>query len=252
MKSGSKKRGITPKGFAREATRLLRKHRDPAHAEGVGRYFKEAIHAYGVRTPILMKIEKDLYRRTEGKWTAAEAVELCEILLPKKYIEEKGLPLVTLQRFAEQLEPGFVRTAEKWLASNYVDSWATVDTLAPYTLGSVIDRHPEVIPRIMKWTASRNRWLRRAAAVSFVVLARRGKCLDSAYEIAERLLHDKKDDLVHKANGWMLREAGDSDMKRLERFLLKHGPAIPRTTLRYAIEHFPEKKRKSLLIKTKH
>lgn len=59
------------------------------------------------------------------------------------------------------------------------------------------------------------------------------------------------DDLIHKANGWLLREAGKTDPGRLERFLLAHGPAIPRTTLRYAIERFPEPKRKALLRDTR-
>lgn len=59
------------------------------------------------------------------------------------------------------------------------------------------------------------------------------------------------DDLIHKANGWLLREAGKADPKRLEKFLLDNGPAIPRTTLRYAIERFPESRRKALLRKTR-
>jgi 3-methyladenine DNA glycosylase AlkD len=59
------------------------------------------------------------------------------------------------------------------------------------------------------------------------------------------------DDLIHKATGWLLREAGKTDMPRLEKFLLENGVAIPRTTLRYAIERFPEDKRKRLLTKTK-
>ena len=56
---------------------------------------------------------------------------------------------------------------------------------------------------------------------------------------------------MHKALGWLLREAGKTDMKRLRQFLLKHGPTIPRTTLRYAIERFPTKDRAKLLQKTR-
>jgi 3-methyladenine DNA glycosylase AlkD len=54
-------------------------------------------------------------------------------------------------------------------------------------------------------------------------------------------------DLIHKASGWVLREAGKADAARLERYLLEHGPAIPRTTVRYAIERFPESRRRRIL-----
>ncbi|TFG80457.1 MAG: DNA alkylation repair protein, partial [Chrysiogenales bacterium] len=60
-----------------------------------------------------------------------------------------------------------------------------------------------------------------------------------------------RDDLVQKANGWLLREAGKRDMERLEKFLLANGPVIARTTLRYAIERFPETRRRDLLKKTR-
>lgn len=56
---------------------------------------------------------------------------------------------------------------------------------------------------------------------------------------------------MHKAVGWLLREAGKTDMERLKRFLLKNGPEIPRTTVRYAIERFPKNQRKQLLEETR-
>ncbi len=243
--------GISPKEFARRGRALIKANADPVRAKQVQNYFKEKVTAYGLPTPLLRKIEKELFALTERSWTAEQALELCEILLPRKSMEEKGLALITLQRFEKKLDAGFVAVAERWLSSNYCDNWAAVDSLCPYMMGTVIDQYPNVIPRVLRWTRSRNRWIRRASAVSFVLLARRGKRLDTVYEVAVRLLPDKKDDLVHKANGWMLREAGDVDRTRLERFLLKHGPDIPRTTLRYAIEHFPEKRRKDLLARTK-
>jgi 3-methyladenine DNA glycosylase AlkD len=92
--------------------------------------------------------------------------------------------------------------------------------------------------------------LRRGAAVAFVPLARRGRELDAAYEVASRLFDDGED-LIHKATGWLLREAGTTDPRRLERFLRAEGPRIPRTALRYAIERFPPPKRKRLLAATR-
>jgi 3-methyladenine DNA glycosylase AlkD len=80
---------------------------------------------------------------------------------------------------------------------------------------------------------------------------RRGDALALAYEVAARL-HADREDLIQKAVGWMLREAGKTDMPRLERYLLANGPSIPRTTLRYAIERFPEPKRRGILALTSH
>ncbi len=74
--------------------------------------------------------------------------------------------------------------------------------------------------------------------------------LPAIYEISASVF-PVDDDLVQKANGWLLREAGKADAARLERFLLEHGPAVPRTTLRYAIERFPPARRKALLLETK-
>lgn len=93
-------------------------------------------------------------------------------------------------------------------------------------------------------------WVRRGSAVAFVPHARKGRLLDGAYAVAELLLGDDED-LIHKAVGWLLREAGKTDAGRLTRFLLEHGPSIPRTAVRYAIERFPEKERKRLLAATR-
>ena len=85
---------------------------------------------------------------------------------------------------------------------------------------------------------------------AFVKIARTGEHLDVAYALAELLL-DNKEDLMHKAVGWLLRDAGKTDAVRLESFLLGHGPQIPRTTLRYTIEKFPEQRRQEILKRTK-
>ena len=70
--------------------------------------------------------------------------------------------------------------------------------------------------------------------------------LDDTFKLSEMLLSHKHD-LMHKAVGWMLREAGKKDMKRLKAFLKKHYEQLPRTLLRYAIEKFPERERKRAL-----
>ena len=93
-------------------------------------------------------------------------------------------------------------------------------------------------------------WVRRASIVGLIPCARRGESLDLVYEIARRL-HPDREDLIQKAVGWTLREGGKTDMPRLERYLRANGAAIPRTTLRYAIERFPEKERRAILAATR-
>jgi hypothetical protein len=109
----------------------------------------------------------------------------------------------------------------------------------------LIDKFPRLADTVESWNRSPNLWLRRASAVSFAKPAGKGRYLEHAYRIVTVLMPDSHD-LIHKACGWLLREAGKADAARLERYL-EHGPAIPRTTVRYAIERFPESKRQRIL-----
>jgi 3-methyladenine DNA glycosylase AlkD len=124
-----------------------------------------------------------------------------------------------------------------------------VDVLCPNSVGALLEKYPDLVEAIKNWVKSPNRWVRRASIVSFIKLAKNPGYLDAIYEITRSHFADA-DDLIQKANGWLLREAGKTDMVRLEEFLRLFGPSIPRTTLRYAIERFPESKRKALLLAT--
>jgi 3-methyladenine DNA glycosylase AlkD len=101
-----------------------------------------------------------------------------------------------------------------------------------------------------RWAIHQNMWVRRAAAVALITPMRRGLALDDGYTVA-MMLHADKEDLIQKAVGWMLREAGKQDPRRLENYLRANGAVIPRTTLRYAIERFPPALRRQLLTSTR-
>ena len=92
---------------------------------------------------------------------------------------------------------------------------------------------------------SRVLWERRIAMVATLHLIRRGRCAPTL-ELARHCLTDRED-LMHKAAGWMLREIGKRDLAALRGFLDQHSAAMPRTMLRYAIERFEEMERKALL-----
>lgn len=118
-------------------------------------------------------------------------------------------------------------------------------------LGPALVAEPALLAREMpKWARHPNMWVRRASAVALLPSIRRGMAIDLGYRVAG-LLHPDHEDLIQKAAGWMLRELGRQDRPRLERYLRANGPRIPRTTVRYAIEHFPRGERRALLEATK-
>jgi len=242
----------TPEAIARDVKAWLRKNQDPKRAAFMRKYFKEAdtVDFFGISTPLARDYEKNLWERIRGTWTVADAVRLCDLMLPDKYHEMKGIAVLILLHFQKEFGPDLFGTIKGWLEKDYCNSWAAVDILCPDALGVLYGRYPELVGHVMRWTAHPNRWVKRASAVGFIKLARRGLCLDAAYDVAERLF-GVPDDLIHKATGWLLREAGKTDAARLEAFLMRHGPRIPRTTLRYAVERFPEAKRRRLLQATK-
>ncbi|MBZ5634401.1 MAG: DNA alkylation repair protein [Acidobacteriia bacterium] len=127
--------------------------------------------------------------------------------------------------------------------TRFVNNWDLVDTSAPYIVGQhLLTRPRKILYRLAK---SRNLWERRIAIVSTMMFIRAGE-IEDTFAIARLLLRDDHD-LIHKAVGWMLREAGKQSAPALVRFLRRNYAALPRTTLRYAIERFPTTKRKRIL-----
>jgi 3-methyladenine DNA glycosylase AlkD len=243
---------MTPRQLASRARAALRKGADARVKERQQSYFKpwEKVSLYGVATPEVSGIERGLYQLVRREWRFADAVAFCDLLMRDRYIESKSLGLMLLARYHRQYPEALLRNVKGWLAGNFCDNWAVTDQLSTQIVGILIDKFPKLADTVESWDRSPNLWLRRASAVSFVKPAGKGRYLEHAYRIATVLLPDSHD-LIHKACGWLLREAGKSDAARLERYLLEHGSAIPRTTVRYAIERFPESQRQLILQKTR-
>ncbi len=241
-----------PKALAALTLARLEALADPARAAASRRYFKNTdnVEFYGLGSDDLRTLCGELNEAVAGRWSLKDAVIYAEALLPEKRHEARGMALLMVLNCKKEFDKAFLPRVRRWLDKNRLDNWALVDVFCPYALGTMIDSCPEIAEEMASWTKSPNRWVRRASIVAFINLARRGRFLDAAYKVA-RLMLKTDDDLLQKANGWMLREAGKTDAGRLEAFLRKHGPAIPRTTLRYAIERFPEAKRKILLKSTR-
>jgi 3-methyladenine DNA glycosylase AlkD len=124
-----------------------------------------------------------------------------------------------------------------------INNWDLVDTSAPYIVGEhLADRSRRVLYRLAK---SGELWERRIAMVATSAFIQKGD-LEDTFGIAQRLLADKHD-LIHKAIGWMLREAGDYSRADMIDFLKRNYSKMPRTALRYAIEHLPQGQRRRIL-----
>lgn len=125
----------------------------------------------------------------------------------------------------------------------YVNNWNLVDASAPYIAGAhLLARKKDILLSLAR---SPVLWERRVAIVSTWHFIRNNR-FDWTLKLAKILLHDEHD-LMHKAVGWMLREVGKRDTEVLINFLESHALNMPRTMLRYAIEKFPENKRKQYL-----
>jgi 3-methyladenine DNA glycosylase AlkD len=120
-----------------------------------------------------------------------------------------------------------------------INNWDLVDLGCLYMTGSYLFDKPRAI--LYKLAKSKNTWERRTAILSTCYFIRKSD-LDDTFKIAEILVNDKED-LVHKATGWMLRFAGDKNQKRLLAFLDKYAATMPRTLLRYSIEKFDKKEK---------
>ena len=169
-----------------------------------------------------------------------------QTLIRSKYHEERFLGLIILvNKYAKTKDKKNRNQLYKIYVSSfkYINNWNLVDVTCPHVTGKhLIDKDRTIL---YKWAKSEDLWTKRIAMVSTFSFIRKND-LEDTFKIAEILLHDEHD-LIHKAVGWMLREAGKRDIKKEETFLKKYYKTMPRTMLRYSIEKFPESKRQKYL-----
>lgn len=224
----------------------------PAGHFDASRYFRGAndLGFYNVGTTRIRAMARDIYRTHRDVWSVTDAVAFADPLVRDRYLDVKGVGIELMAKYSRAFSPRLLPVWKRWLVRNYSTNWATTDAICGMLIGPLLVTHPELVRGVSTWADDRNMWVRRASAVSLIPSVRKGLALDVAYRVA-RALHADREDLIQKAVGWMLREAGKSDLRRLERYLRANGPKIPRTTVRYAIERFPPATRRELLLVTK-
>lgn len=163
--------------------------------------------------------------------------------------------LMGLLLWVERFEKGDARERRRIFGAYLsqvtgINNWDLVDASAPTIVGGWTLQDPRALMRVRRLLRSRNLWERRIAMVSTLAWIRAGE-FGPTLEFVETLTQGsrEKDDLMHKACGWMLREVGKRDRRRLSRFLEVYAATLPRTTLRYAIEHYGARDRRKWMEK---
>lgn len=232
----------------------LQKFADTKRAEGSARYFKTGKGEYG-EGDVFIGLTLVQVRETAKKYKDLPLADV-EKLLSSNIHEFRTTALVILKlqwrkalrlRSGQASEAGRKKIYDFYLANRkHINNWDLVDISAPEIVGGWMIEHTKERKLLYTLARSNNLWEKRIAILATFAFIKQ-KDFHDALAIAELLLKDKHD-LIHKAVGWMLREVGKMDETVLITFLKKHYKSIPRTALRYAIEKFPESRRKQYLL----
>jgi 3-methyladenine DNA glycosylase AlkD len=233
--------------FIEEIRTELEQSIDPSPRRTPQSFFREAVKYHGVKAAVVERIAGERFLEIRHK-TKDEIFSLCEALLKTDYGEEAVVAFDWAYRLRDNYVTSDFLVFESWLA-DYVNNWAKCDTLCNHTIAAFVDTHPQYVERLKVWATSDNRWVRRGAAVTLVLPARKGRFLKEVFEIADILLVDS-DDLVRKGYGWMLKEASKQHLQEVFGYVMMHRDTMPRAALRYAIEKMPEGMRRQAMKRT--
>ena len=211
------------------------------------RFFKEQVKYYGVKTNIVEKIAKKYWSQVKT-FDKKALFDLCEDLFRSDYTEEAFIVSFWLPNYIGYLEPADLLIFKRWIGS-YINNWAKCDGFCNHTIGDMLQKYPQIAVEVKSWAKSKNRWLKRASAVSFIVPAKKGLFLQDAFEICDMLMQDG-DDMVQKGYGWLLKEESRKHQKEVFDYVVKNCKVMPRTALRYAIELMPKELKTQAMQKT--
>ncbi|HEY3057007.1 MAG TPA: DNA alkylation repair protein [Thermoanaerobaculia bacterium] len=221
----------------------MRELADPRRAKTSQWFFKTGPGDYGEGDRFLGVTVPQL-RQVACEFRSASPAQL-EKLLHSPWHEDRLLALLIATEQYARADSRERAALFRFYLDNLesVNNWDLVDLSAPQIVGAHLRKKSRSL--LKKLARSKSIWERRIAIVSTLHFIRFGEIAET-FRIAKLLLHDEHD-LIHKASGWMLREAGKRDRAALEKFLDDHLTSMPRTMLRYAIERFPERLRRRYL-----
>jgi 3-methyladenine DNA glycosylase AlkD len=224
--------------------RALRAVSNSARVPDLQRFFRTGAGQYGEGDRFIGATVPAV--RTLCRQFKTASLESIDTLLQSPIHEARLLALLLLvQAFRATDERGRRRINKLYLSRTaFINNWDLVDTSAPHIVGGwLAERSRTPLRRLAR---SESLWERRISIIATLYFIRRHD-LDDTFALADLLLTDPHD-LIHKAVGWMLREAGDQDPAAARRFLATRHTRMPRTMLRYAIEKYPEAERQRYLV----
>lgn len=230
-----------------EIKKELHKHKSSEQAQVLQRFFKTGKGEYGENDKFL-GVKVPFQRKVANKYTQVDLKDV-EKLLQSEWHEERLTAIHILNNKYNNAKLHEMKNIYDLYIKNikYINNWDLVDSSAPYFVGHFLfNRDKDVLYRLAK---SKNLWERRISIMATYYFIRQRQ-FDDTLKLAKILLGDDHD-IIQKAVGWMLREVGNRHLPTEEQFLKKYYKKMPRTMLRYAIEKFPEKKRKEYLYGTK-
>ncbi|MFA6100285.1 MAG: DNA alkylation repair protein [Patescibacteria group bacterium] len=225
----------------------LKKHANPQRALVSKSFFKTGKGEYG-EGDVFLGLSVPDQRKIAKEYKALPLSDV-QKLLKSKIHEERFVALVLLvMRYQSGDESAKKDIFERYLSmSKWINNWDLVDTSAPQIVGDYCWRTEDrqALKNLIK---SSDLWERRIGVLATLTFIRQGD-VKLTLELAEKLLNDRHD-LIHKAVGWMLREAGSRSPQEVKKFLNRHAARMPRTMLRYAIEKFsPDERHRYLQAK---
>jgi len=229
-------RPIRGNSWLRPIRDALRRGGSPEHAQGVQWFFKEKVRSHGWYAADLRRFARKVSREIQTTDGLATLLQVADQLFTGEVLEETGFAVLLLERSVGRFGEREFKLFESWL--DRVRSWGDHDGLVHYLIGPMIVAEPRRARHALRWAKSKNRWRRRAAAVSLVRAARQRMLFPQIVRVSEALLADE-DDMVQKGLGWLLREAAKADPKTTVPYLLRIRDRAPHLVLRTACETLP-------------
>lgn len=230
--------------LAQDIFDTMKKSGSATVADASARFFKEPVNFLGPKSADINRIQKS-YMPQIKQLPRESVFALAGELMKKNYMESTSMAANIVYSVRAQFQPDDFYTFYKWL-NQYITNWANCDILCNHSVNALLEMYPELPQKIYEWTQSDNRWVRRGAAVSFILSARHGRFIDEVFKISDALLCDT-DEMVQKGYGWALKAAGEFAPQRVYDFVAARHDKMPRTAFRYAIEKLPPEMRASAM-----